>query len=184
MYRAIDLSKYIVSKCIDDGHPISNLQLQKILYYIQKDFLSRKNVAAFSDDIEAWQFGPVVPDVYYYYCGYGAMPISFSRERFDIEPVDKKAVDAIVESKRSLDPWTMVAEIRNANDAWIQSYKNGLSNREVISVVRCRDCAHARKSENAFDFDGRPLCECAYMRLPNRWHEYCSWGQRKDGDAR
>ena len=55
---------------------------------------------------------------------------------------------------------------------------------ETAHIVRCRDCKHARKSENAFDFDGTPLCECAYMRLPNRWHEYCSWGQRKDGDVR
>lgn len=31
MYTAMDLSKYIVSKCIEDGEPISNLQLQKIL---------------------------------------------------------------------------------------------------------------------------------------------------------
>lgn len=54
MYNAIDLSKYIVSKCVIDGHPISNLQLQKILYYIQKDFLQRDEVA-FSDNIEAWQ---------------------------------------------------------------------------------------------------------------------------------
>lgn len=68
MYNAIDLSKYIVSKCVTDGHPISNLQLQKILYYIQKDFLQRDEVA-FSDNIEAWQFGPVVPNVYYHYCG-------------------------------------------------------------------------------------------------------------------
>ena len=49
MYNAIDLSKYIVSKCVTDGHPISNLQLQKILYYIQKDFLQRDEVA-FSDN--------------------------------------------------------------------------------------------------------------------------------------
>ena len=45
MYNAIELSKYIVSKCVHDKCPISNLQLQKILYYIQKDFLSRGDVA-------------------------------------------------------------------------------------------------------------------------------------------
>ena len=39
MYTAMDLAKYIVSKCYYDGCPISNLQLQKILYYIQKEFL-------------------------------------------------------------------------------------------------------------------------------------------------
>lgn len=38
-YSAVDLSKYIVYKCITEGQPISNLQLQKILYYIQRNFL-------------------------------------------------------------------------------------------------------------------------------------------------
>ena len=55
MYSALELSKYIVTKCINDGKPISNLQLQKILYYIQRDFL-KQGEPAFSDTIEAWQF--------------------------------------------------------------------------------------------------------------------------------
>lgn len=53
---------------------------------------------------------------------------------------------------------------------------------DAAPVVRCRDCKYARKSEEAFDFDGEtPLCECAYMTQPNRWHEFCSWGKRKEG---
>ena len=119
MYTAIDLSKYIVSKCIEDSHPISNLQLQKILYYIQKDFLNRDDLA-FSDAIEAWQFGPVVPNVYYHYCGYGAMPISSAHENYEIHPKDKDSIDPIMETKRSLDPWIMVAETHKANGAWDQ----------------------------------------------------------------
>lgn len=53
---------------------------------------------------------------------------------------------------------------------------------DAVPVVRCRGCKHARKSEDAFDFDGvTPLCECNYSRQPNRWHEYCSYGERKEG---
>lgn len=53
---------------------------------------------------------------------------------------------------------------------------------DAVPVVRCKDCKCARKSEEAFDFDGEtPLCECAYMTQPNRWHEFCSWGKRKEG---
>ena len=50
MYDAVELAKYIVSKCIKDEHPISNLQLQKILYYIQKRFVD-EGTRAFSDEI-------------------------------------------------------------------------------------------------------------------------------------
>ena len=131
MYNAIDLAKYIVSKCIKDSHPISNLQLQKILYYIQKDFLQR-NEMAFPDDIEAWQFGPVVPNVYYYYCGYGAMLISISNDKFEISLSDMPYINDIVEKKRELDPWDMVAETHKEDGAWARIYKDGSGNHCVI----------------------------------------------------
>ncbi len=131
MYVALDLSKYIISKCVRDGHPISNLQLQKILYYIQVYFLKHDNIA-FPDAIEAWQFGPVVPNVYYYYCGYGAMPITSMHERITIGVRDKTIIDEIVENKRGLDPWKLVEETHRKNGAWDQIYRNGAGNRNVI----------------------------------------------------
>lgn len=131
MYDAVDLSKYIVTKCIADGHPISNLQLQKILYYIQKDFLNRNDIA-FPDVIEAWQFGPVVPDVYYYYCGYGAMPISIENGGVAVLPADAAVIDKIVEEKRELNPWDLVEETHKKDGAWAKIYRNGLGNHCVI----------------------------------------------------
>ena len=135
MYAALDLSKYIVSKCIADGHPISNLQLQKILYYVQKEFL-KNDECAFSDDIEAWQFGPVVPNVYYHFCGFGAMPISFSNGSLDfaLDPNDKELIDFIVDTKRMLNPWDMVEETHKKNGAWDRIYKEGSGNHHVIPV--------------------------------------------------
>lgn len=133
MYKAMDLSRYIVSKCIDDGYPISNLQLQKILYYIQKDFLSRDEIA-FSDDIEAWQFGPVIPMVYYHYCGYGAMPITILCDNNSIDDCDKQYVNQIVDSKRVLNPWDLVEETHKPNGAWAQVYRDGAGNHMVIPV--------------------------------------------------
>lgn len=131
MYRAIDLSKYIVFKCIADDCPISNLQLQKILYYIQKEFLKCGKLA-FPDEIEAWQFGPVVPNVYYYYCGYGAMPISEAYENFPVHSEDKGLIDGIVTSKRDLDPWTLVAETHKKNGPWYKIYADGAGNHKII----------------------------------------------------
>ena len=131
MYKAMELSTYIVSKCIKEDCPISNLQLQKILYYIQKAFLDRGD-RAFSDNIEAWQFGPVVPNVYDHYCGYGAMPISFLFLLYDVAKEDKQLIDSIVESKRVLAPWDLVEETHKKGGAWDKTYKNGSGSHEVI----------------------------------------------------
>lgn len=62
MYSALDIAKYIISKCNIENCPISNLQLQKILYNLQKALLQseimiteKKSSALFGDKIEAWQ---------------------------------------------------------------------------------------------------------------------------------
>lgn len=133
MYSAIVLSKYIVSKCTTEDHPISNLQLQKILYYIQKDYI-RRDMLAFSDAIEAWQFGPVVPNVYYYFCGYGAMTIDRIFPNYEIDSLDADIIDPIIESKRVLDPWEMVAETHKPSGAWAKTYRDGLGNHNVIPI--------------------------------------------------
>ena len=51
-YSAITIANYIINKCTEDQQPISNLQLQKILYYVQRDSL-RQGTPAFDDIIEA-----------------------------------------------------------------------------------------------------------------------------------
>ena len=132
-YSAVELSKYIITKCAMDNKPISNLQLQKILYFIQKEYLQKKGVPAFEDPIEAWQFGPVVPNVYYRFCGYGGMPI-LSEYTSDICEEDKKFIDPLVDEKRCLDPWDLVKETHKAGSAWSYTYANGIGNHRTRSL--------------------------------------------------
>lgn len=133
MYAAIELSKYIVTKCVNDDYPISNLQLQKILFYIQKEFLKLGNIA-FSDDIEAWPFGPVVPNVYYQFCSFGAMPITSHYSEISISTEDANLINNVIEKKRILNPWDMVAETHKKNGAWDRIFKNGLGNHNIIPL--------------------------------------------------
>ena len=128
-----------MKKFDEDRNPISNLQLQKILYYIQYEFLTKKNYCAFSDDIEAWKFGPVVPNVYYRFCGSGGMPITLTvffkpYEALNFDKNNKKLIDSIVEEKRELDPWDMVEETHKEGKAWHTVYDGGRGAREVIPV--------------------------------------------------
>ena len=70
---AIDLAKYVVWYTDKQGVPITNLKLQKLLYYIQGAHLRELGRVLFHDVIEAWEYGPVVRSVYIHYCGYGAL---------------------------------------------------------------------------------------------------------------
>ncbi len=137
MNRAIDVAKYAVTRCMSSDHPISNLHLQKILYYVQKSYLSRGEMA-FSDDFEAWRFGPVIPDVYFYFCGYGAMPITAKFEQV-ISEIDCEKINGIVDEKCELDPWDLVADTHKNDGAWNKIFRNGIGNKQVIPIDLIRE---------------------------------------------
>lgn len=64
-YKAIDIAKKIICKTdIEHGDTISNLKLQKLLYYMQGIHLAYFNEPFFNENIEAWTYGPVVPIVF------------------------------------------------------------------------------------------------------------------------
>ena len=56
---------------------ISNLKLQKLLYYAQGTFLAATDKPLFDDDIVAWLHGPVVESVYHQYKNNGSQGIPF-----------------------------------------------------------------------------------------------------------
>lgn len=47
-----------------DGELMTNMKLQKMLYYQQGFHLAYFNTPLFDEDIEAWMYGPVVPSIY------------------------------------------------------------------------------------------------------------------------
>ena len=67
MYDVLDVAAYVVNEYWVNGSPITNLKLQKILYYIQGYTLRRHGSPAFSEGIYKWPYGPVVPQVYFNY---------------------------------------------------------------------------------------------------------------------
>lgn len=146
-YSAFDLARYVLKKCIDENHPISNLQLQKILYYIQECFLKEKDRKAFPEPIEAWQFGPVVPKVYDEYRIYGGRTIVWILDASDnvsIDKEDKVLIDGIVEEKRELDPWNMVQETHKEGGAWAKIYDKGRGAYKVIPIETIKDYLRKR----------------------------------------
>lgn len=63
---------YIMGETFDD---LTNMKINKLLYFAQGHHLKNYGVPMFQDKIEAWEHGPVVPDVYAAYKEYGDRPI-------------------------------------------------------------------------------------------------------------
>lgn len=84
-HNASDVAKWFLRRnnaeaVLNDADDISNLKLQKLLYYAQGICLGMTGKALFDDDIVAWQHGPVVVSVYEEYCRYGRNGITYTDE--------------------------------------------------------------------------------------------------------
>lgn len=148
---AIDISRYIINKCHDLDISISNLKLQKLLYFSQGFSLALLNKPLFEEDIEPWDFGPVVPEVYREYKMYGANDIpriksycdfDFDSDTFlclvdfdeDIFSEDQKLImDSVVKQFGKYSANALVT-ITHEQSPWINSYeKKKIIPKNVIS---------------------------------------------------
>jgi uncharacterized phage-associated protein len=74
---AYDVARYFIALGTgseDEG--MSNMKLQKLIYYAQGYHLAIHDTPFFNEPIEAWMHGPVCPDVYRKYKGNGSAPIN------------------------------------------------------------------------------------------------------------
>ena len=80
-YPVIDIAnKVIANTDINQGETISNLKLQKMLYYLQGFFIAVFDKKLFDEPIEAWQYGPVVRDAYFHFKDFGSASISLKED--------------------------------------------------------------------------------------------------------
>lgn len=135
MYNALSVAHYIIDYCNERGRGISNLKLQKLLYFVQAEFLvsSPGNTPCFKDRIEAWDFGPVVPNVYHQYKLFGSSIIpartndALAAYYEDIAFEDQLLIDAIVDDVSKYTASQLV-QITHNQAPWKNAYRRGLNN--------------------------------------------------------
>lgn len=87
MFKALEIAHFFIWRSgqdADAGEAITNLKLQKLLYYAQGFHLALHKKPLFSDKIEAWAHGPVVPTIYRKFKAYGSQAIPFDKKRPDL----------------------------------------------------------------------------------------------------
>lgn len=124
MYDVQLIARYVINRCAQKERPISNLKLQKILYFVQAEFLVGMGEACFDDDIEAWTYGPVVPAVYFEYKIFGSTNIpDQGDDGFEsISRKDKDHLDAIIDAAAKYSASSLV-EITHRQSPWGNAYR-------------------------------------------------------------
>jgi uncharacterized phage-associated protein len=123
-----------VARTIGDlsGWTKSNLELQKIAYVAEMIHLGRTQRPLTNSDFQAWDRGPVNPELYHWAKMYGAgavQPALFQRvQPLSPESEEYRATRDAFEAMRGLSPWQMVASTHQSDGAWASCYQPGRRN--------------------------------------------------------
>jgi uncharacterized phage-associated protein len=139
--RAREIARWFIAWADNIDAGISNLKLQKLLYYAQGRRLAESHERLFAEDIQAWAHGPVVPAVYHEFKEYGANPIDADvvlGEDFDWD--DFKHVESCLlhtwDTYGSLAAWAL-RDKTHSEPPWREAFESGWNN--IITAERLED---------------------------------------------
>lgn len=144
MYNAIAVANHIIKYEHSKDRLISNLKLQKLLYFVQAQFFIEYGKPCFGNKIEAWSFGPVVPDVYHTYKIYGSLDITKLEDGINIDDISdehKETINSVSETFSDTPVYEMV-DITHHQTPWMRAKRNQFSNEitnESIQQFFCID---------------------------------------------
>ena len=131
-YTALQIANAFLERAKRDGISLTNMKLQKLLYFAQGHSFGLRGKRLIDDDCQAWQYGPVYPSVYRAFSCFGAGPITGLA-------VDESDIDWIFNDDPGVQP-PIVATPKNKDvnrflDAVWSAYKDK-------SAVRLSEMSH------------------------------------------
>ncbi|MFZ2823043.1 MAG: type II toxin-antitoxin system antitoxin SocA domain-containing protein [Lactococcus raffinolactis] len=90
--NVFDVAATIINYSKENKKQITNLQLQKFLYYIQREYININNQLLFEEEFCAWNYGPVIYPVWKEYAKNSRYPIMDIESGSTIQDIDKKIV--------------------------------------------------------------------------------------------
>lgn len=104
---ALDIANFYIQLVHSlPDNSIDNLKLNKLLYYVQGWSLNRLGGVMFQDEIQAWDFGPVIPAVYHRFKTYGARSIEAPEEDFDESRLSTEELELLIDVYRYYGKYT------------------------------------------------------------------------------
>ena len=123
---ALDVARLFLSWANRDGDVITNLKMQKLLYYAQAWYLVNFGKPLFGDRIEAWDLGPVVPVVYRAFKANGPRPIDYRDQKgAETVPFTPRQLDYLKEFYRAFARFSAheLVNMSHNESPWVDAYK-------------------------------------------------------------
>jgi len=134
MANVFDIAAYITNYI-----EVDQLKLQKLLFYTQAVSLVRFNKPAFSSAIEAWDYGPVIPEVYTKIRRYKTpLKIKYATKE-SIDACIIEAADMVIKYYGEMDGIELM-QLTHSEQPWRNAYKKGrnteITNRAIKAYYK------------------------------------------------
>lgn len=121
----------ILQRAFMENIPVTPMKLQKILYFVSCEYVKDTDTSMLSEEFCVWQYGPVLPSVYYEFQSFGSNKItkyaqdaegnSFAYNE-NASPPLKRAVDCIWGAFKHMDGIQLSRITHEDNSGWSRAF--------------------------------------------------------------
>lgn len=135
MITCYDVANYFIWLANTLSGSITNMKLQKLVYYAQGYHLALYSEPLFAEQIRAWAHGPVAPPLYHEYSVYGSKAIP-SPEGFDVSAYSGRVIlllDEIYAQLGHFSAWELRERI-HGEDPWKEFYPQEVITQDAMKA--------------------------------------------------
>ena len=140
MLNVNDIADFFISLGnAENEDPMTNLRINKLMYFAQGWHLQRFGRPLFQEEIKAWKYGPVIESIYRRYHEAGRNIITECSPGFDISGFSPDEIQLLLDvySKyRGYSTSRLVEKSHEANTPWTKSYVEGQDNTIAIALIK------------------------------------------------
>jgi uncharacterized phage-associated protein len=124
MTSALEVAHYFLAKQDEAaGELITNLKLQKLVYYAQGFHLAVFDKPLFPEQIKAWEHGPVVPQLWHVYKDYGSKPLPLPDDVSAFDSATRELLDEVADVYGQFSAWRL-RELTHSEPPWIEAFNS------------------------------------------------------------
>ena len=126
----VTVANNLIRRAITEKESITPLKLQKLIYFLYKEYLQTTEKELFTERFETWKYGPVIPSVYYEFASFEKEPITkFARDSKNAVYVVreqgefKEALDRVWERYGNCSGEDLSKRTHKKESAWCKAYE-------------------------------------------------------------
>lgn len=135
MVDAVIVANYIIAN-YGNKTEITNLRLNKLVYFAQAVSLKQYGVPLFADEIQAWDCGPVEPAVYHAFQHYGKSVIRHPEGSYETSAQLREIVQQVMRTYGALTSFDLVRITHREGSAWKSVYVPNANSVITLDLIR------------------------------------------------